>query len=74
MHLRVRPVAVSGHPADGLAGGLYFGAAMVLGLAMFGTAVAFALERPRSARWLLVASLVYLPVLLTMLAVDRAGH
>lgn len=58
----------------GLAGGLYFGAAMVLGLAMFGAAVAFALERPRSARWLLVASLVYLPVLLTMLAVDRAGH
>jgi len=58
----------------GLAGALYFVVALALGTAMFVTAVLFALERPRSARWLLIASLVYLPVLLTMMAVDRVGR
>lgn len=58
----------------GLAGAVYFFTALVLGIAIFATAVAFALERPRSARWLLIASLVYLPALLTMMAIDRAGR
>jgi len=58
----------------GLAGGLYFAAALLLGIALFAAALAFALERPRSARWLLIATLVYLPMLLTMMAVDRVGR
>jgi len=58
----------------GIAGGLYFVSALILGGVMFAAAVVFALRRPGSARWLLVASLVYLPVLLTMMAVDRLGH
>jgi protoheme IX farnesyltransferase len=55
----------------GMAGPLYLAAALVLGGGLFATAVAFAAQRAGSARWLLLASLVYLPVLLGMMAVDR---
>lgn len=67
-------VAVGMMPTPlGIAGGLYFAAALLLGAGLFGMAVAFAVQRAGSARLLLVASLVYLPALLTMMAVDRVA-
>src|SRR5437870_3547061 len=57
----------------GLAGGIYFIGALVLGLAF--TAASAAQARARStaaARWVLFASLLYLPVLLALLAFDKA--
>ena len=65
-------VAVGVTPALlGMAGSLYLAAALVLGAGLFLTAVAFAVQRAGSARWLLLASLVYLPALLSMMAIDR---
>ncbi len=57
----------------GMTGALYLAAAVVLGVGFFATAVAFALRREGTARWLLVASLVYLPALLTAMALDRVA-
>jgi protoheme IX farnesyltransferase len=58
----------------GIAGPLYLASALILGGGLLATAVAFAVRRAGSARWLLLASLVYLPVLLSMMAFDRVGH
>ena len=58
----------------GMAGSLYLVTALILGGGLFATALAFAWQRAGSARWLLLASLVYLPVLLSMMAIDRVGH
>lgn len=55
----------------GIAGSLYLVSALLLGGGLLATAVAFALQREGSARWLLLASLVYLPALLSMMAIDR---
>jgi protoheme IX farnesyltransferase len=57
----------------GLAGGVYFTGAFVLGL-VFIAAGAMQAHRPSpaSARWVLFASLLYLPVLLALLAFDKA--
>ncbi len=56
----------------GLAGPLYFGVALVLGLGFLWTAVALARSRSAAdARRLLFASLVYLPVLLAAMAFDK---
>lgn len=68
-------VAVGITPAlIGMAGQLYLAAALALGAAMMVAALAFAVRREGSARWLLLASLVYLPVLLSMMAFDRVPH
>lgn len=57
----------------GLAGGVYFLAALALGLGLLGCAVALALwQRAADARRLLFASLVYLPVLLIFMVFDKA--
>jgi heme o synthase len=58
----------------GMAGPLYFVAAMILGGLFFAAAVLFAIRPAVGAKWLLIASLIYLPALLTLMAVDRAGH
>ncbi|MBX3025386.1 heme o synthase [bacterium] len=58
----------------GMAGPLYLAVALILGGGLLATAVAFAIRRAGSARWLLLASLVYLPVLLSMMAFDRVGR
>ncbi len=56
----------------GLAGGLYFATALLSGLAFIATALLLAISLDRaSARRLFLASVAYLPVLLTMLMVDR---
>jgi len=56
----------------GMAGTVYFGTALVLGLVFLWTAVRMARGRSLGdARRLLVASLVYLPVLLATMAVDK---
>jgi protoheme IX farnesyltransferase len=57
----------------GLAGAIYFAGALVLGLA-FVAAGALQARSPSSAsaRWVLFASLLYLPVLLALLAFDKA--
>lgn len=68
-------VAVGITPAlIGMAGQLYLAVALALGAAMMVAALAFAVRREGSARWLLLASLVYLPVLLSMMAFDRVPH
>lgn len=68
-------VAVSLLPAMlGLAGLYYFLAALVLGGAFLSCNIALAVSRSlRDARRLLIASLIYLPLLLAVLALDRAG-
>jgi len=58
----------------GMAGPLYFVAAVILGGLFFAAAVGFAVGPAAGAKWLLVASLIYLPTLLLLMAVDRAGH
>ena len=63
---------------DGLAGPVYVAGAVLLGLAYLYFSVRFALreDRPR-ARRLLVASLVYLPLLLVLILLDpmvATGH
>ena len=57
----------------GLAGGIYFTGALVLGI-VFVAAGAMQAHRPSavSARWVLLASLLYLPILLALLAFDKA--
>jgi protoheme IX farnesyltransferase len=56
----------------GLAGGLYFIAAFVLGIAFLVSAVGLVLTPSRAgARRLLFASLIYLPALLLVMALDR---
>ena len=68
-------VAVGVMPALlGMAGSLYLASALVLGGGLLVAALAFGVRRAGSARWLLLASLVYLPVLLSMMAFDRVGH
>lgn len=57
----------------GLAGGVYFFGALLLGLLFLACGVAMAFDRgPRSARRLLLASVTYLPILLVLLVLDRA--
>lgn len=56
----------------GIAGPLYCGVAVALGLGMAWTALGLVRRRSvRDARRLLVASLVYLPVLLAVMALDK---
>ncbi|HEX4953310.1 MAG TPA: heme o synthase [Thermoanaerobaculia bacterium] len=56
----------------GLAGEVYFVGALLLGLAFFAIACAFALTRSHlAARRLLLTSVAYLPALLAVLAIDR---
>lgn len=58
----------------GLAGGVYFFGALLLGVLFLACGVAMALDRgPRSARRLLLASVTYLPILLVLLVLDRAA-
>ena len=56
----------------GIAGGIYFAAAFVLGVGFIASGIALALNSTlANARRLLFASLVYLPVLLLVMALDR---
>ncbi|MCX7867938.1 MAG: heme o synthase, partial [Limisphaera sp.] len=56
----------------GLTGDLYLGAAAVLGLAYLGAALQLARQRTdRAARRLFLASILYLPVLLVFLVLDK---
>jgi protoheme IX farnesyltransferase len=58
----------------GLAGGVYFFGALLLGIVFLACGVAMAIDRgPRSARRLLLASVTYLPILLVLLVLDRAA-
>lgn len=57
----------------GLAGRLYLLGALLLGLGFLGVAVQFARARtPRRARWLFLASIGYLPLLLSLMILDKA--
>jgi len=57
----------------GLAGPVYFFGALVLGLAFLAAALAMAVRRRgKEARRVLLASVTYLPLLLTLLVADRA--
>jgi protoheme IX farnesyltransferase len=57
----------------GLAGGIYFVGALALGLAFVAAGAIQARSRSSAAaRWVLFASLLYLPVLLALLAFDKA--
>jgi len=56
----------------GITGSIYFYGSLVLGLALLSIAVPIALDgTTRSARRLLLASVVYLPILLGLMAYDR---
>jgi protoheme IX farnesyltransferase len=56
----------------GIAGALYFAAAFVLGVGFLASGVSLAMDSTLNrARRLLFASLIYLPVLLLMMALDR---
>ncbi len=56
----------------GISGRLYFVSAMILGLALMYFAAGAAIRRTRlDARRLFLASIIYLPILLTMLMLDR---
>ena len=58
----------------GLAGTIYFVGALVLGAGLLAFALALAFGRRRqAARRLLLASVTYLPVLLSLLVLDRVG-
>jgi protoheme IX farnesyltransferase len=58
--------------ALGMAGVIYFGAAVVLGVAFCGLGMVYAKSRSRAdARRLFLASIVYLPALLASLALDK---
>ena len=58
--------------AAGIAGRAYFAGALALGLAFTAVAVrAAVLRTPRAARWLFVASILYLVALCTLLLADR---
>ncbi len=57
----------------GLTGAAYFSMALLLGLGLIVFAVLLAVSRDRrSARHLFLASVIYLPILLAMMVVDRA--
>jgi heme o synthase len=57
----------------GLAGGVYFAGALVLGLAFLACGAAQAMApSPAAARRVLLASLLYLPALLALLALDKS--
>lgn len=57
----------------GVAGSIYFFSALALGLALFGCGLAFAASRSiASARRLFLASLVYLPLALLLMTIDKA--
>lgn len=59
----------------GMAGPLYLAGAVLLGLGFLGCGLAWAARgSPRGARRLIVASLLYLPTLLFLLAMDRLPH
>lgn len=59
----------------GLAGPLYFIAALALGIAFLGYGVTFALSGSApAARQLLLASLLYLPALLIVMALDKVPY
>ncbi len=59
----------------GLAGALYFAVAFVLGVTFLGYGISFARARSvLAARKLLMASLLYLPALLLVMAVDKVSH
>jgi len=66
-------VPVSLMPAVlGLLGGVYFAGALALGLAYLAAGVAFARRRTMlGARWLMFASIVYLPAVLLAMLLDR---
>ena len=68
-------IAVSLLPAAlGAAGPLYLAGALALGLGFLASTVAFMVTAAqRQARWVLRASLVYLPVLLALLLADGAA-
>jgi heme o synthase len=56
----------------GFAGAIYFAAAFVLGIGFLASGIGLAMESTtHGARRLLFASLIYLPVLLLMMALDR---
>jgi protoheme IX farnesyltransferase len=56
----------------GLAGGMYFLVAFVLGIGFLASGISLAMESTMiGARRLLFASLIYLPVLLLVMALDR---
>ncbi len=56
----------------GLAGTIYFFGALILSLSLLGVAThAAVVATPRTARRLLLASVIYLPLLLGLMAVDR---
>jgi protoheme IX farnesyltransferase len=56
----------------GMAGAIYFAAAILLGIMFLTYAVRCAMQRTRpAARKLFFASIIYLPVLLTILVVNR---
>jgi protoheme IX farnesyltransferase len=58
----------------GVAGTMYFWAALLLGLLFLGVAVPVALDgSARAARRVLLTSVAYLPALLLLLALDRKG-
>ena len=58
----------------GLAGVVYFAVALLLGIAFLACGVASALRpSPAAARRVMVASLIYLPVLLGCMAWDKVG-
>jgi protoheme IX farnesyltransferase len=57
---------------QGLTGILYFSGALVLGLLFFATGVGIALKRNNpSAKRLLLASILYLPILLALMIIDK---
>ena len=66
-------VPVSLMPAVlGLLGGVYFAGALALGLAYLGAGVIFARRRTMlGARWLMFASILYLPAVLLAMLLDR---
>ena len=56
----------------GLAGRVYFGVALVLGLILLALSAAFAKSRSdRSARTLFFASIIYLPLIWAALVLDH---
>jgi protoheme IX farnesyltransferase len=58
-----------------LAGGLYVAGALVLGVGFLACAIHFARKLSvASARMLFIASILYLPLLLALMAIDKAQH
>ena len=65
------PVSI-GPTVVGLAGWVYFGLALVLGIALFALSAAFARARTdRSARTLFLASIIYLPLIWAAMVLDH---